>query len=62
MFPFAFEWNWGIGHIIFFGLFYLAITVVMAGLGYCIAMTVKDMFTGEFMHHHHGDEHSDEGH
>ncbi len=62
MLPFLFEWQWDLGHFIFFGLFYLALAVVGGGLGYCMFMTIKDMFTGEFMHQHHGDESGGEGH
>jgi hypothetical protein len=61
MLPFAFEWHWDIGHFIFMGLFYLALSVVFGTLGYCIFSTIKDMFSGEYLHHHH-EEHDEEGH
>ena len=62
MLPFAFEWHWDIGHFIFMGLFYLALTVVFSALGYCIVTTIKDMFSGEYLNHHHDEHHDEEGH
>ncbi len=32
MLPFSFEWAWNVGHFIFFGFLYLALTVVGCGL------------------------------
>lgn len=32
MLPFCFEWSWGVDHIIFFGLLYLALVIVGLGL------------------------------
>ncbi len=40
MFPFVFEWQWDAGHYIFLGLFYLALTIIGAGIGYVIVKTV----------------------
>ena len=66
MVPFVYEWHWDIGHIVFMGLFYTALGIVVMGLMYCIAMTFKDMFTGNLesgWHHHddHGHDEPEEG-
>ncbi len=34
MTPFSFEWQWDIGHIIFFGFLYLVLIIVGLGLGW----------------------------
>jgi hypothetical protein len=59
MLPIVFEWHWDMGHIIFMGLFYAALTVIGLGLIYCLMTTVKDLSAGKMYHHDH-DEHEDE--
>ncbi len=36
MFPFSFEWAWDAGHLIFFGGFWYAISILGAGMTYVI--------------------------
>jgi hypothetical protein len=50
MLPFAFEWAWNIDHGIFFGLFYLALTVIGLGLVGALAMTFYDLYSGKEVH------------
>ncbi|KIX14848.1 hypothetical protein [Dethiosulfatarculus sandiegensis] len=46
MLPFAFEWHWDIGHIIFFGLFYSALGVITCGLVYAFVSNLKELYKG----------------
>ncbi len=46
MLPFAYEWMWDIGHIIFFGLFYGVISVVFGVLTLTILKTMLDLWAG----------------
>jgi hypothetical protein len=43
MIPWNFEWVWDIGHYIFFGLFYAAVTVIVLGLVLAVYMTMKNL-------------------
>jgi len=43
MLPFNFEWQWDVGHFIFFGLFYLALTVIGTSLFIASIRTLKDL-------------------
>ncbi len=55
MLPFVYEWQWDIGHIIFFGLFYGVLTVIFGTLVGTIIKTVRDLWSG----HIHTPEHED---
>lgn len=55
MFPFAFEWHWDIGHLVFFGVFYAALTVIGITLVATIIKTAKDLASGHG-HGHHDEE------
>jgi len=46
MLPFVYEWAWDIGHIIFFGLFYSVLSVVMGTLTLTIIKTILDLWAG----------------
>ena len=46
MFPFCFEWAWDPGHIIFFGGFWYAISILGLGMTYCIFKSLYDMIWG----------------
>ena len=60
MLPIVFEWHWDIGHFIFMGLFYLALTVVGLGLMATLAMTFRDLYSGVDPHQDgHGEEHEE---
>ena len=39
MFPFCFEWVWDLSHIIFMGGLWFALSIMGAGLTYCIIKT-----------------------
>ncbi len=39
MTPFSFEWQWNHEYAIFFGLLYIALTVIGCGLIYCLVKT-----------------------
>ncbi len=56
MFPFVFEWTWGISHLVFMGGLWYALTIVGLGLTYCVIKTIIDTKqhpegTGEHGHH-----------
>ena len=42
MFPFCFEWVWDAGHLIFFGGFWYAISILGMGMTYVIAKSLYD--------------------
>ena len=44
MTPFSFEWSWDVGHIIFFGLLYLALAIIGTGAGFAIVKTGLQLF------------------
>lgn len=46
MTPFSFEWHWNIEYIIFFGLLYIALTIVGVGLIYTWVKTWHDLERG----------------
>lgn len=56
MLPICFEWHWDIGHFIFFGLFYAAVTVVFGTLLATIVKTTTDLWSGH-AHVPHDEEH-----
>ncbi len=39
MTPFSFEWQWNVEYLIFFGLLYIALTIVGCGLVYALVKT-----------------------
>jgi len=44
MTPFSFEWQWNIEYLIFFGLLYIALGIVGAGLTVAAIKTALKMF------------------
>ncbi len=46
MFPFCFEWAWDVGHAIFFGGFWYAISILGIGMTFCIAKAAYDTVKG----------------
>ncbi len=60
MLPFAFEWHWDVGHIVFMGLFYLALMVITTGLNYALLASMKDLAIGKTYSHDHGHDHEDQ--
>ncbi|MCF8024036.1 MAG: hypothetical protein K9J79_00720 [Desulfobacteraceae bacterium] len=54
MFPFIFEWEWDIAHLVFMGAAGFAVSIIGAGITYCILKTIYDTATedgGEKGHH-----------
>ncbi|NLD35756.1 MAG: hypothetical protein GX654_02700 [Desulfatiglans sp.] len=43
MTPFSFEWQWNIEYLIFFGLLYLALTIIGCGTLYALIKTWLDL-------------------
>ena len=43
MTPFSFEWQWNVEYIIFFGLLYLALTIVGCGIIYTFIRSWYDV-------------------
>ncbi|MFO7859827.1 MAG: hypothetical protein R6U41_01260 [Desulfosalsimonas sp.] len=56
MFPFAFEWVWDISHLVFMGGLWYALSIIGAGMTYCIIKSLIDTAAdeaGEGGHGHH---------
>ncbi len=47
MFPFAYEWTWYFGQYLFMGAAGFAISVVGAGLTYCIVKSIIDIMISD---------------
>jgi len=43
MFPGSFEWVWDMGHLIFMGLFWLVIAVLLSGITIVLVKTAGDL-------------------
>lgn len=53
MFPFCFEWAWDVGHIVFMGGLWYALSIMGAGMTYCIIKSVFDTMNDEGGDSHH---------
>ncbi len=53
MFPFSFEWVWDMGHIVFMGGLWYALSILGLGMAYCIIKTVIETSTGAEDNAHH---------
>lgn len=42
MFPFCFEWAWDMSHIVFMGGLWYALSIMGAGLAFCVIKAVID--------------------
>ncbi len=51
MFPFSFEWAWDIGHAIFFGGTWYAVSILGAGMTYVVLKAVYDTVNDSGEHH-----------
>ncbi len=51
MFPFSFEWVWDMAHLIFMGGLWYALSILGAGMTYCIIKTIIDTNKGKGCHH-----------
>lgn len=60
MLPFVFEWRWDLGHFIFMGLFYTALTTLAMAVGYAFFQTMLDLYLGRTAASE--EHHDDDGH
>ena len=51
MFPFSFEWVWDMGHMVFMGGLWYALSILGLGMAYCIIKTVIETSTEDNAHH-----------
>ncbi len=42
MFPFSFEWAWDMGHFVFFGAMWYAVSIIGLGMTYCVLKSIVD--------------------
>ncbi len=52
MFPFSFEWAWDMSHIVFMGGLWYALSIIGAGMTYCIIKAAIDTLKGDAGDHH----------
>jgi len=52
MFPFNFEWIWDMGHVVFMGGLWDALTILGIVMTYCIIKSAMDACKGNDEHHH----------
>jgi hypothetical protein len=52
MFPFNFEWIWDMSHIVFMGGLWYALSILGAGMTFCIAKAAWDVMQGTGGHDH----------
>ncbi len=52
MFPFSFEWIWDMGHIVFHGGLWYALSILGLGLTYCVIKAVLAASKGNGEPHH----------
>ena len=52
MFPFIFEWVWDMGHLVFHGGLWFALSILGLGLTYCIIMAVLAASKSNGEQHH----------
>ncbi|MBI5116720.1 hypothetical protein HZA56_09630 [Candidatus Poribacteria bacterium] len=60
MFPTAFEFRWDAGHMIFFGLFYTVVFIILTGLCYVVVKSLVDAY--KVMRKGQGQSHAVESH
>jgi hypothetical protein len=53
MLPFSFEWVWDMGHMVFHGGLWYALSVIGMGVTYCVIKAAIDASRGEGAQHHH---------
>ena len=53
MFPFSFEWLWDVGHMVFHGGLWYALSIIGLGMTYCIVKAAIHSAKGEGDHHPH---------
>ncbi|HHP7236756.1 MAG TPA: hypothetical protein ACFCUC_19150 [Desulfobacterales bacterium] len=47
MFPFSFEWLWDMGHMVFHGGLWYALTIIGLGMTYCVLKAAYDTSKGK---------------
>lgn len=52
MFPFCFEWVWDMGHLVFFGGFWYAMSILGAGMTYVIIKSAIETMNDSGDSHH----------
>ena len=52
MFPFSFEWVWDIGHVVFMGGLWYAVSILGAGMTYVIVKAAIDTMKDDGASHH----------
>lgn len=52
MFPFCFEWVWDMGHMVFHGGLWYALSIIGMGMTFVIIKSVVDTAKGGGDHHH----------
>jgi len=52
MFPFSFEWIWDMGHIVFMGGLWYALSIIGLGMAFCIFKAAMDTSNKSNNHHH----------
>jgi hypothetical protein len=53
MFPFSFEWIWDMGHMVFHGGLWYALSILGAGVTFCVVKAAVDMTKGDSGSHSH---------
>ena len=57
MFPFSFEWAWDMAHYVFLGGMWYALSIIGAGMTYCIGKALLDTAAGKGGHGHDDSHH-----
>jgi hypothetical protein len=52
MFPFNFEWIWDMGHMVFMGGLWYALSIIGLGLAFCVIKAAIDSAAGKGAQHH----------
>lgn len=52
MFPFNFEWVWDIGHVVFMGGLWFALSILGAGMTFVIVKATMDTMNDSKESHH----------
>ncbi len=52
MFPFNFEWIWDMSHMVFMGGLWYALSILGAGMTFCVVKAILDTTGSKGGHHH----------
>jgi hypothetical protein len=53
MLPFSFEWIWDMGHMVFHGGLWYALSIIGIGVTYCVIKAAIDSAKNDGSHHSH---------